>query len=145
MKRLAIATVIGSLMACDGGGANIDGSYDATITASSTCSASLPSAMRVLNYGANVAQTGAVVQVKLLADVIWNTVSVSGTVSGQTVSFSNFSFSEITTGGGVALVATGFANVASDGSITGILSGTFQTPSGTNCNAANHQFQMVKR
>jgi hypothetical protein len=145
MKWLAIATAIGPLMACGGGSANIEGSYDVTITASTACSANLPSATRELNYVANVAQTGAVVQVTLLADVIWNTVTVSGMVSGQTVRFSNFAFSEITTGGGVRLVATGIAIIAADGSITGILSGTFQTPSGTHCNAANHQFQMVAR
>ncbi len=159
MKWLAIATAIGSLMACGGGSggssptaptpappnANIDGSYNLTITASSTCSANLPSATRVLNYVANISQTGAAVQVTLLAHVIWNTVTVSGTVSGQTITFSNFSFSEITTGGGVALGTTGTANVAADGSITGTLSGTYQTPSGTNCNAVSHQIQMVKR
>jgi hypothetical protein len=116
-----------------------------TITASSTCSANLPSATRVLNYVANISQTGAAVQVTLLAHVIWNTVTVSGTVSGQTITFSNFSFSEITTGGGVALGTTGTANVAADGSITGTLSGTYLTPSGTNCNAVSHQIQMVKR
>jgi hypothetical protein len=77
--------------------------------------------------------------------VIFNSATITGTVSGQTITLSTFSFSEITTGGGVALVTTGTANVAADGSITGTLSGTYQTPSGTNCNAANHQIQMVKR
>ena len=157
-KWLATATAIGSLLACGGGGggssptaptpltnANIGGSYTATITASSTCSANLPSETRVLNYVANVTQTGAAVQVQLLAHVIWNTVTVSGTVSGQTINFSSFSFSEITTGGGVAMVATGTANVAADGSISGTLSGTYQTASGTSCNTGNHQIQMVKR
>ena len=118
---------------------------NATITASSTCAANLPSETPVLNYVANVTQTGAAVQVQLLAHVIRNSVTVTGTVSGQTVTFSNFSFSEITTANGVALVATGTANVAADGSITGTLSGTYQTPSGTSCNAGNHQIQMVKR
>ncbi len=151
MKRLAIATAIGSLMACGGGSptaptpANIDGSYNLTITASSTCSANLPSETRVLKYVANISQTGASFQVSLLAHVIFNTVTVSGTVSGQTITFSTFSFGEITTGGGVALATTGTANVATDGSMTGTLSGTYQTPSGTNCNAVNHQIQMVRR
>ena len=155
MKWLAIATAVGSLMACRGGSAgssptapppaDIAGSYNATITASSTCSANLPSEARVLNYVANITQTGPAVQVQLLAHVMWNNVTVTGTVSGQRIDFSSFSFSEITTAGGVALVATGTGNVAGDGSITGTLSGTYQTPSGTNCNATNHQFQMVKR
>jgi hypothetical protein len=156
MKWLAIATAIVSLVACGGGSsgssptaptppANIGGSYTATITASSTCSANLPSATRVLNYVANITQTGAAVQVQLLAHVIWNNVTVTGTVSGQTVNFSSFSFSENDTGGGVALVATGAGNVATDGTITGTLSGTYGTPSGANCNAGNHQMQLVKR
>ena len=162
MKWLPIAAVIGSFTACGGSGGrsptaatpaptpaptnvNIAGSYNATITASSTCSANLPSETRVLTYVANVTQTDAAVSVQLLAHVIWNTVTVSGTVSGQAVNFSSFSFSEITTANGIALVATGTANVAADGSITGTLSGTYQTPSGTSCNAGNHQIQMVKR
>jgi hypothetical protein len=155
MKWVAIATAIASLVACGGGSsptaptpappANIAGSYTATIGASSTCSANLPIETRVLHYVANVTQTGAAIQVELLAHVIWNTVTVTGTVSGQTINFSSFSFSEISTGGGVAMVATGTANVASDGTITGTLSGTYGTPSGSSCNAANHQMQMVKR
>ena len=158
MKWPAIATAIGSLMACGGGSggssptaptpappANIAGSYNVAIGASSTCSANLPVEMRVLHYVADITQTGAVVQVQLLAHVIWNNVTVTGTVSGQTINFSSFSFSEITTAGGVALVATGTANLAADGSILGTLSGTYQTPSGSNCNAGNHQIVMVKR
>ena len=163
MKRLAIATAIVTVVACGGcsGGssptaptaaptpappnANVGGSYNATITASSNCSANLPSATRELNYVANVTQTGAAVQVQLLAHVIWNSVTVTGTVAGQTITFSSFSFSENDTGGGVALVATGTGNVAADGTITGTLSGTYGTPSGANCNAGNHQFVMVKR
>jgi hypothetical protein len=158
MKRLAIAMAIGSLMACGGASgsspaaptaaaspANIDGSYNATITASSTCAANLPAETRVLNYVANITQTGTAVQVQLLAHVIWNTVTVNGTVSGQTVNFSTFSFSEITTANGIALTATGTANVAADGSMTGTLSGNYQTPSGASCNSTSHQIQMIKR
>lgn len=155
MKWPAIVIAIGSLIACSGGSsptaptpappANIAGSYNATIGASSTCSANLPPETRVLHYVANIAQTGAAVQVQLLAHVIWNTVTVNGTIAGQTINFSSFSFSEITTAGGVALVATGTASVAADGSITGTLSGTYQTPSGANCSAANHPIHLVKR
>jgi hypothetical protein len=164
MRWLAIATAIGSLAACGGssGGssptaptpagtnatisgsdANIGGSYNATVTASSTCSANLPPETRVLGFNATIAQTGAAVQVQLLAG--GNTVTVSGTVSGQTVNFPSFSFSGVGRGAGVTLVATGGnANVAADGSIAGTLSGTYQTASGASCNAANHQLQMVK-
>ena len=155
MKWQAIATAIASLVACGGESsptaptpappANIAGSYDATIGASSTCSANLPVETRVLHYVANITQTGATVQVQLLAHVIWNNVTVNGTVSGQSINFSTFSFSEITTAGGVALASTGTASVGADGSITGTLSGTFQTPSGSNCNAANHQLVLVRR
>ena len=158
MKWLAIAMAIGSLIACGGssGGnsptaptpaapANIAGSYNATIGPSSTCSANMPLDTRVLHYVANVTQTGAAIQMQLSAHVIWNTVTVTGTVSGQTINFSSFSFSELTTGGGVALVATGTANVAGDGTITGILRGTYQAASGSSCSAANHQIQMVRR
>jgi hypothetical protein len=155
MKRLATAVAIGSLLACSGGSsgptaptppaapANIAGPYEATVTASSTCSANLPSATRALQYSAEVLQTGTAVQVQLIAHGVVGTVTVSGTVSGQTVNFPSFSVSE-TVGRGAALVASGNANVTADGSITGTLSGTYQTPSGLSCNAANHQLQMVK-
>ena len=99
----------------------------------------------MLHYVANVSQTGAAFNVQLLANVIWNNAVVTGTVSGQTLTFSTFSFSENDTGGGVALATTGTANVAADGSILGTLSGTYQTPSGSNCNSANHQLHMGKR
>jgi hypothetical protein len=161
MKWLPIVVAIVSLVACGGGcgssdassltapmprpPANISGSYSATISASSTCATSLPTATRVLNYIANITQTGTAVQGHLLADVIWNSVTVIGTVSGETVNFSSFSLSENDTGGGIALVTTGTANVAADGSITGTLSGTYGTPSGQGCNAVNHRLQMVKR
>ncbi len=164
MKWLAIATAIGSLVACGGGSggssptaptppatsanisessANIAGSYNGTITASSTCSANLPPETRVLGFTATIAQTGAAVQVQLVAHApSAPSATVSGTVSGQTVNFPSFSLSEAM-GRGAALTASGNANVAADGSITGTLSGTYQTPSGSGCNAANHQLQMV--
>jgi hypothetical protein len=155
MKRLAIAAAIGSLMACGGCGggssptapatpANIAGPYGATITASSTCSANLPAAAWVLGFFATITQTGAAAQVQLVAHVAGApSATVSATVSGQTVNFPSFSLSEAM-GAGAALVASGNANVAADGSITGTLSGTYQTPSGSSCNSANHQLKMVK-
>lgn len=161
MKWLAIAAVIGSLTACSGGSdsgsptaptaappatnADLTGSYNATITASSNCSANLPAATRVLNYVANVTQHSGIFQVQLQAHVIWNAVNVSGTVTGNGISFTNFSFSEITTADGISLVATGTGSLAANGSIAGTLNGTYATPSGASCNAANHQIQMVKR
>ena len=165
MKRLGIAVAVGLLMACSGGSgggnptaptaptppvtnanisgsdANIAGSYNGTITASSTCPANLPPETRVLGFTATITQTGGAVQLQLSGG---STVTVSGTVSGQTVNFPSFSFSGVGRGAGVALVATGGnANVAADGSIAGTLSGTYQTPSGS-CNAGNHQLRMVK-
>jgi hypothetical protein len=71
-------------------------------------------------------------------------MTFSGTVSGQSVSFPSFSFTQ-TMGRGAALSASGNANVAANGlSITGTLNGTYQTSSGASCNAANHQLQLVK-
>lgn len=156
MNWLALVTAIGSLTACGGGDlsptaptslppANIAGSYNASIAPASSCSANLPVETRVLNYVANITQAGTAIQVQLSADVVWNSVTVTGTVSGQAVTFSNFAFSEVTTADGIALASTGTAHVAADGSITGALSGTFQTPSGASCTAANHQLHMVKR
>jgi hypothetical protein len=147
MKRLAIAA-IGSLLACGGCGsstaptppANVAGEYNATITASSTCAAKLPAAAWVLKYPATVTQTGAAVQVKLVQHQ-GNTVTVNGTVSGQTINFPSFSLGESMTEGVVSLAATGKANVAAD-TIAGTLSGTYQTASGTSCNAADHQLQL---
>jgi hypothetical protein len=163
MKWLAIATATGSLVACGGGSggssptaptpavsnanisgsdATIAGSYNGTITASSTCSANLPPEGRVLGFTATVTQTGALVQVQLSAG--GTAVTVSGTVSGQTVNFPSFSFSGVGRGVSVALVATGGnATVGDDGSIAGTLSGTYQSASGS-CDAADHQLRLVK-
>jgi hypothetical protein len=157
MKRLVIATAIGLLMACsdgNGGGspttptpppANIAASYALTVTASSTCSASLPIETRALEFLANITQTGAAVQVQLIAHVPGvPEVTFSGTVSGQTVNFPSFSFTQ-TMGRGAALTASGNADVAANGlSIAGTLNGSYQTSSGASCNAANHQIQLVK-
>ena len=156
-KWLAIATVLGSLMAfsgCSDGNsptaptappANIAASYGATVTASSTCSANLPTETRALEFLATITQTGAAVQVQLVAHVPGvPEVTFSGTVSGQTVNFPSFSFTQ-TMGRGAALAASGNANVAANGlSITGTLNGTYQTSSGASCNATNHQIQLVK-
>ena len=152
--RAVAFLAIGSVMACGGSSpaeptppANIAGSYNLTLTASPTCTANLPSETHMRFFIANVTQTGAAFNLDLLAHVIFNSKTITGTVSGQTITFSTFSFSETTAfeGQGVALAAKGTANVAADGSITGTLSGTYQMPSGANCNAANHQVQMVLR
>jgi hypothetical protein len=99
----------------------------------------------MLGFLATVTQTGAAVQMELLGHAPGApTGAVSGTVSGQTVSFASFPLSE-PMGRGATLVASGTANVATNGmSITGTLSGTFQTPSGLTCNSTSHQVQMVK-
>ena len=152
-KWLAIATAIGSLMACSGGSsptaptpppANIAGPYSATITAASTCSANLP--FPVLGFAATVTQSGTAIQAELVAHAPGApSGTVSGTVSGQTVNFPSFSLTEAM-GRGAALVASGNVNVASGGlSMTGTLSGTFQTPFGPICNSTNHQLEMVKQ
>ena len=154
MKPLVIAMALGPLMASGGCGsstaaptppANIAASYDVTVTASSTCSANLPAEAWALNFLANMTQTGAAVQVQLIAKVPGvPEVAFPGTVSGQTVTFPSFSFTAAM-GRGAALAASGSANVAANGlSMTGTLNGTYQTPSGANCNAANHQLQLVK-
>ena len=151
MTRLAIAMAMGPLMASGGCGssaaptppANVAGEYNATITASATCSAQLPAAAWVLKYPATVTQSGAAVEVKLLHHQ-GSTVTVSGTVSGQTINFPSFSLGQTMTEGVVALAATGKANVGADSSIAGPLSGTYQTASGTSCNAADHQLELKK-
>ena len=155
MKRLAIAMAIGSVIGCSGCGAsspaapappaNVAASYDATVTASSACSANLPTETRALKFLANMAQAGTAVQVQLIAKAPGvPETSFSGTVSGQTVTFPSFSFPS-DMGRGAALAASGSANVSANGlSITGTLSGAYQTPSGSSCNAANHQLEMVK-
>ena len=153
-KLLAIAMAVGSLVACGDSGsptgptttpANIAASYGMTVTASSTCAANLPAETRTLEFLANVTQTGAAVQVQLIAHVPGvPELTFSGTVSGQTVNFPNFSFTQ-TMGRGAALAASGNASVAANGlSIAGTLNGTYQTSSGASCNAANHQIQLIK-
>ena len=149
MKRLAIAMAMGSLTACGGDSpsaptppANIAGSYNVSVTASSSCSASLPADARALVFVSTVTQAGAAVQMELL-DHQGDTGTVSGTVSGQTVNFPSWALSE-SLGNGATLAASGSASVVTANRLTGTLSGTYQTPSGSSCNAANHQLEMVK-
>jgi hypothetical protein len=152
-KWLAIAAAIGSLTAGGDSGptaptappANIAASYGATVTAASSCSANLPADTRVLEFFATLTQTGAAVQTELIAHVPGNpSTTFSGTVSGQTVTFPNFSFTQAM-GRGAALTASGNATIPANGLlITGTLSGTYQTSSGASCNAANHQLQLTK-
>lgn len=147
MKRLAIAMAIGSLMACGGSStaptppAAVAGQYNAIVTASSTCSATLPAEAWVLKYPATVTQTGPAVQVQLISHQ-GGTATLNGTVSGQAINFPNFSLAENMTAGVAVLSASGKANVATDGSISGTLNGTYQVPSGPSCNAADHQLQL---
>ena len=152
MKRVAIATALLTLTECGGGSqtastspANIAGSYNATVTASSTCSANLPAEARALDFIANFTQSGAAVQVQLIAKAPGvPEVAFPGTVSGKTVNFPSFSFTA-PMGRGAALNASGNADVAVNGlSITGSLNGAYQTSSGASCNAANHQLQLIK-
>jgi hypothetical protein len=113
MKRLALGMAIGSLTACDGcdGGtwfastppANVASEYSATITASATCSANSPAGAWVVRYAATDTQTGAAVEVKLIQHQ-GSTVTVTGTVSGQTINFPSLSFNE----------KTGKATIAAD-------------------------------
>lgn len=150
----AIATAIGSMMACsspttppvppDPVPANIAGSYDLTVTASSTCSANLPADTREFKAIADITQTAGTFKANLVGHVIFVSLAVSGSVSSQTVSFSTFSLNELSIG--VVLSTTGTATVAADGSMTGTLSGTYQAAaSGVICNATNHQIKLVKR
>jgi hypothetical protein len=159
MKRaILLATAIGSLMACGGSSptaptpptpANIAGSYDLTLVASSTCSQNLPVETRVLKYVANITQTGTnndLVIVTLSGDVAFGEVLIAGKITGQELKITQFTFSEQTTGGGIALLATGTATIAAaNGSITGTLSGVYQTPSGGSCNSTVHQIGLIKK
>jgi hypothetical protein len=148
MTRLFLAMAIGSFMACGGSGptgttppANIAGTYNASVTASSTCAANLPSATRVLLFGAEVTQTALAAQVQLIPHG-GSAVTVAATVSGQTINFPGVAFNGTTPEGAVSVVATtGRADVAANGEIAGTLNGRFQTASGS-CTAADHQLQM---
>ena len=149
-KWLAIATVIGSLTACGESSptaptspANIAGPYALTITASPACAANLP--FPLLGFSATFTQNGSSVQVELAAHAPGTpTGSVSGTVSGQTVTFPSFPLSEAM-GRGATLAGSASATVATGGmKITGTLSGTFQVPSGPSCSATSHQFELVR-
>lgn len=149
IRSAALATAIGSLTACGSSSpaapappANIAGSYNASITASASCSANLPSETRVLKYAADVSQNGATAQVQINPHG-GTPVTVAGTISGQTITFPSVSFSGNMPGAGAISVAatTGNATVAATGEIAGTLSGTYQT-AGTTCNAGDHQLQM---
>jgi hypothetical protein len=154
MKQVGIALAIGSLVAaCSGGSsgssptapttppANVAGTYNATITASSACSANLPAAAWAVNFASDITQTGTAVQVTLFQHVGMNTVTA--TVSGKTLNFPNLSLSGTTGAGAVSIVATGQANVEANGEIAGTLKGTYQLASGASCNG-DHQIQWRK-
>ncbi len=155
MKKLvAIAAAIGSLMACGGGSdtptaptaaaANIAGPYNVNVIASSSCAANLPEETRSLIFVATVTQTGAAVEMELVAKAAGNpSVKIPGTVTGKTVNFPSFSLTQAMTHG-TTLAAAANASVGANASITGTINGTFQGPTGSTCNAANHQFEMVK-
>jgi hypothetical protein len=164
MKRsilsAAIATAIGSSMACGSSPtnptpaptptpANIAGSYELTLVASSTCSENLPPETRLLKYVADITQTGTLNNLMIMTlsaeGVAFGEVIISGAITGQEIKITQFVFSEKTTGGGIAMLATGTAIVAPNGSITGTLSGIYQTPSGASCNSTVHQIGLVKK
>lgn len=151
IRAVAVATVVGSAIACGSSPvepvapANIAGSYSMTVTASPTCSATLPADAREFKSIADITQTAGTFKATLVGHVIFVSVTVNGSISGQTVSFSTFALNELSTGGGVVLSTTGTATVAADGSITGTLNGTYQAAaSGAICNATDHQIKLVK-
>jgi len=160
----ALATAIGTSIACGSSSsytapttpttptapapANVAGSYDLTIAASQTCAQNLPAATRILKYVANITQSGTLNTLfimNLSGDVSFGGVNIGGAVSEKALNISNFAFSEKTTGGGIAIVATGTATIASDGSISGTLTGIFQTPTGDSCLSNLHGIQLTKR
>jgi hypothetical protein len=157
----ALAAAIGASMACGSSSnytapttpaapapANIAGAYDLTLAVSQTCSQNLPPATRTLKYVANIIQTGTLNTLfimNLSGDVSFGDVIISGGITENVLKIAQFSFSEKTTGGGIAMIGTGTAVVAADGSITGTLSGIFQTPSAAACNSTAHGIQLTKR
>jgi hypothetical protein len=164
MKRAmvfaAISMAVGSFMGCGGSSptlpttptaptpANIAGSYDITLAASQTCSQNLPAATRTLKYVANITQTGTLNTLFIMTlsgDVAFGDVVISGAITGQELKIAQFTFSEKTTAGGIAMIATGTAAVNADGAIVGTLSGIYQTPSGASCNSTAHGIQLIKR
>jgi hypothetical protein len=164
MKRAmvfaAISMAIGSFMGCGSSSpttpttpttptpANIAGAYDLTLAASQTCSQNLPAATRTLKYVANITQTGALNTLFIMTlsgDVAFGDVIISGGITGQELKIAQFAFSEKTTGGGIAMIATGTAAVNADGAITGTLSGIFQTPLGATCTSSTHGIQLIKK
>jgi hypothetical protein len=166
MKRATIWAVlvitVGASMACSGGSptvptptptptptpANIAGNYDMTLIASSTCSDNLPAATRLLKYTANINQTGSLNTLFIMTlsgDVSFGEVLIAGGIDGQTLKINQFTFSEKTTGGGIAILATGTATVGANGTITGTLAGVYQTPLGASCNSTVHQIGLVKK
>lgn len=151
---MAIAMTTASLCACSGGSsptaptaalppANIAGSYSLTMTAASSCAANLP--FPILGFAATITQTGSAIQAQLVAHAPGSpSGTISGTVSGQTVSFSSFPLTEAM-GRGATLTGSSNLTVASGGmTMTGTLSGTFQTPSGLSCTSTSHQLEVVK-
>jgi hypothetical protein len=128
--------------------ANIAGSYDLTLAVSQTCAQNLPPAARMFKYIATITQTGTLnnlIIMTLSGDVAFGEVVISGVVSDKEFKITQFAYSEKTTGGGIALIATGSAAIAADGSMTGTLSGIFQTPAAATCNSTVHGIQLVKR
>ena len=91
IRSAVVATAIGSMIACGSNPveppppANIAGSYDMTVTASSTCSATLPADAREFKSIADITQTEATFKATLVGHVIFVSVSVSGSVSDNRI------------------------------------------------------------
>ena len=108
----------------------------------------MPAATRTLTYGANVQQTGTfntLFIMTLSGNVTFGNALITGGIIGQELKFGTFNISESTTGGGIAVIGNATAIVAADGTITGTISGVFQTPSGSTCASSAHQLKLVKK
>lgn len=126
--------------------ANIAGSYNLVITASSVCASNLPAAARVVRQVVTIAQSGADFTTSFTGGDGTNTFV--GTLSGPTIRNVYVSISAtIGTDALIVASASGTGTVASAGTtISGTLSGNFlMVFTGGNCNAFDHQFQFTRR
>jgi hypothetical protein len=125
--------------------ANIAGTYNLVLTASSSCAASLPAAGRVVRYVATVTQSGSQFQASLTGST-FSTALFQGTVAGQTVTLSVVGIGDLNIGTiGLVITGRGTATVGTGGTISGTFDGSFNNLAGNSCNAFDHQFQLMRR
>lgn len=129
---------------------NIAGTYSLVLTASPVCASNLPTAARIVRYGATIAQLNADFQTSLTGGDFSSAI-FAGTLSGPNLSSLYLTIGDLLISDGTLIVSfSGTGTVSSTGSFGGMFSGSIQSgmlssAGSRSCNAFDHQFQFTRR